>query len=242
MSSPIIGITPLWDEEKHSLWMLPGYMDGIKNCGGLPIMIPLTSDAEQIEEICRTVDGLLFTGGQDVYPGLYGCDQRDCCGPVCKERDDMEIALFIKAVTDFNLPVLGICRGLQLINAALGGTLYQDLHAEYRSNIEVEHQQKAPPGTPTHYVSIERARPLHALFGDDRIVVNSSHHQSICELAPKLETMACAEDGLIEAVYMPDKRFVWAVQWHPECMLSDHNSRALFDAFVEACREYVESR
>ena len=242
MSSPIIGITPLWDEEKSSLWMLPGYMDGIKNSGGLPIMLPLTSDTAQIEEICRTVDGLLFTGGQDVFPGLYGCEQRDCCGPVCKERDDMEAALFVRASANRSLPILGICRGLQFINVMLGGTLYQDLHSEFRGNAGVEHQQKEPPDTLTHYVSIAGISPLYALFGEESIIVNSGHHQAICDLAPELECMACAEDGLIEAVFMPDRQFVWAVQWHPECTLLDPNSHLLFEAFTGACSKYSEHK
>ena len=83
MSLPIIGITPLWDEEKDSLWMLPGYMDGVRNSGGLPIMLPLTSDKDLIKQICRMVDGLLFTGGHDIFPGMYGCETNECCGPIC---------------------------------------------------------------------------------------------------------------------------------------------------------------
>ena len=204
---------------------------------GVPIMLPLTSDTAQIKKICMTVDGLLFTGGQDVCPGLYGCEQRDCCGPICKERDDMEIALFAEATTNSDLPILGVCRGLQLFNVILGGTLFQDLHSEYRRNVEVEHEQKAPPDTLTHPVSIEKRSPLYALFGADSITVNSGHHQAICELAPRFESMSYAEDGLIEAAYMPGKQFVWAVQWHPECTLHDHNSHLLFDAFVGACKK-----
>ena len=123
MSVPIIGVVPLWDEKMGSLWMLPGYMDGIKNAGGLPLMLPLTSDHALISQIAGTVDGVLFTGGHDVFPGLYGEAVSDNCGPCCTERDDMEAMLFTEVVINLDKPALGICRGIQIINVLLGGTL-----------------------------------------------------------------------------------------------------------------------
>ena len=235
MRIPIIGVIPLWDDKRESLWMLPGYMDGIICAGGLPVMFPLSSDEAVIEQICQTVDGLLFTGSHDVSPGLYNEETSAVCGTVCKERDSMETMLFSTFVSSMNKPVLGICRGIQLINSLLGGTLYQDLPSQFSGRIPVDHRQAPPYDVPSHSVIISRGSPLHTLVKSDRIEVNSSHHQAICELSPELECMAIAEDGLKEAVYMPNRRFVWAVQWHPELTLYDENSHMLFDAFVSAC-------
>jgi putative glutamine amidotransferase len=235
MQAPVIGVVPLWDEKKDSLWMHPGYMDGIKYAGGLPVMLPLTSDKAMIRQICAMVDGLLFTGGHDIFPGIYGEEVLDCCGPLCVERDNMEAMLFSEADASDNLPVFGICRGLQLFNALLGGTLYQDLPSQYRGKPSIGHKQKQPDDVFSNEVLIDKKSPLYALLNSDHIEVNSLHHQGIRDLSPKLECMAIAEDGLIEAVCMPEKRFAWAVQWHPELTLYDEYSHMLFEAFVAAC-------
>jgi putative glutamine amidotransferase len=222
--------------------MLPGYMDAIRNSGGLPIMLPLTSDKTIIKHICRMVDGLLFTGGQDIYPGLYGCEENSCCGPVCSERDDMEALLFTEAAIELDMPVFGICRGLQLFNIMLDGTLYQDLPSQFKSKISIKHQQEKSDNDYAHSVIIRKSSPLYTLIDDESIEVNSTHHQGICELSKHLECMAYSEDGLVEAVHMLDRQFVWAVQWHPECTLYDYNSHLLFDAFVGACNKFSERK
>jgi len=231
---PLIGIVPLWDEQKDSLWMLPGYMDCVKQAGGLPVMLPLTSNMTLINKISRTVDGVLFAGGHDISPDLYGQTDSGLCGEICKERDEMEPVLFSEAILSLDKPAFGICRGLQFINAVLGGTLYQDLPSQLNGTISVDHNQKTPMTKTCHKVFISADSPLHGLFATDKTDVNSGHHQGIRELSDKLSAMAVAEDGLIEAAYMPDKAFVWAVQWHPECTPHDEHSRKLFGAFVEA--------
>jgi putative glutamine amidotransferase len=240
MNKPLIGIVPLWDEEKDSLWMLPGYMDGIERAGGLPIMLPLSTDKTMLEQICRMVDGLLFTGGQDVSPAMYGEAKSEYCGEVCLARDEMEAALFSLAVTEMDKPALGICRGIQFLNALLGGTLYQDLDTQHKSVTQsvppLCHHQKQPYDKPSHKVTIKSGSHLHALLGADEIAVNSCHHQGVKELSRELVCMAEAEDGLIEAVYMPGKKFVWAIQWHPEYSLNDENSQKLFVSFINACQ------
>ena len=234
MNIPLIGVVPLWDEQKDSLWMLPGYMDCVKQAGGLPVMLPLTSDVSLITGIARTVDGVLFTGGQDISPGMYGEIDGRLCGEICKERDDMESVLFSEAVLSLDKPAFGICRGLQFINAVLGGTLYQDLPSQYSGTISVDHKQKTPMTGTCHTVFISAGSPLHGILATDKTEVNSGHHQGIRDLSDKLSAMAVAVDGLIEAVYIPDKAFVWAVQWHPECTPHEACSRMLFGAFVEA--------
>ncbi len=230
---PIIGIVPLVDEEKDSYWMLPGYLDGIAEAGGIPVILPLTNDKEVIRQLLDTVQGVLLTGGHDVDPGVYGEKMIPECGVPCKERDAMELELLRQAL-DKNMPVLGICRGIQFLNAYLGGSLYQDLPTQHPS--DVEHHQKPPYDVPVHHVSIVKDSGLYRLLNIEKLAVNSYHHQAIKEKAEGLRAMAVSEDGITEAVELPDKRFVWAVQWHPEFSHKvDTNSRKIFTAFVNAC-------
>jgi putative glutamine amidotransferase len=132
-----------------------------------------------------------------------------------------------------DLPVLGICRGIQFINAYLGGSLYQDLPSQHPS--EVEHHQSPPYDVPAHAVALVEGSPLRRCLGVERLPVNSYHHQAVRRLAPGLEAMACAPDGLIEAAYMPGKRFLWTVQWHPEFSYkTDEYSRRIFQALIDS--------
>jgi putative glutamine amidotransferase len=234
MERPVLGVVPLWDEQKNSLWMLPGYMNGITQAGGLPLMLPLTADKAVLRQLAGLCAGFLFTGGQDVYPGLYGADVSPLCGPICEMRDAMEKALFSIAVLEQNKPALGICRGIQIFNVLLGGTLYQDIPAALPHSV-LTHQQNPPYDKPAHQINIEPGSPLHELLGVEVLPVNSSHHQGIDGLSPELTPMARAEDGLIEAVYMKGRAFVWALQWHPEMAPAEESSRKIFRAFADAC-------
>ncbi len=232
---PVIGITPLYDVEKSSIWMLPGYMEGIAQAGGTPIVLPLKADDADIERLFRVIDGLLLPGGQDVDPSLYGEQKSEDCGEICAMRDTLEKKLFQKAMS-IDLPVFGICRGLQFINAAMGGTLYQDLATQFTSPNAENHRQTAPRDTFSHKVTLVQSSPLYAMLDTEKLPVNSFHHQGIRTLAPGLLPSAIAEDGLVEAIYAPHKTFVQAVQWHPECCFeSDEPSRKIFRAFVNAC-------
>jgi len=139
--------------------------------------------------------------------------------------------MLVRAAVSADKPIFGICRGIQFLNALLGGTLYQDIPAELQS--ELSHAQQPPYDLPAHDVKVSGR--LRGLLGTDKLKVNSYHHQGIKRLSPELEPCATAPDGLIEAAYMPDKRFVLAVQWHPECALRRESSRKLFSAFVDAC-------
>ncbi len=229
---PIIGVTPLWDKEKDSIWMLPNYMNGIRNAGGLPVILPIEADEEEAAQLIGLCDGFLFTGGQDVSPSLYHEEPLEELGVTSPERDAAE-KVYLAAALASGKPILGICRGIQFINAFLGGTLYQDLPSQHPS--ATVHRQGMPYERPTHGVTIEADSPLYRCLQKDRIEVNSLHHQAVKELAPGLRAMGLSEDGLIEAAYMPDRRFLWAVQWHPEFLYeTDENSRKIFRAFVEA--------
>lgn len=231
--SPIIGVTPLWDAERKSVWMLPDYLEGIKAAGGIPVVLPLEMSEEDANRIVETCDGFLFTGGQDVTPELYG--MKDATGTIIPspERDRLE-TLLLEKVLQADKAVLGICRGLQFINAFLGGRLWQDLPSQHPSDI-VHHQGK-PYGVPTHKVMLDG--DLKTLLGKDILEVNTLHHQAVKDLADGLMPMAVAPDGLIEAARMTSKRFVWAVQWHPEYMFkTDADSLAIFSCFVRHCSE-----
>lgn len=231
IKKPLIGVVPLVDEEKESYWMLPGYMKGVELAGGLPVMLPLTLDHAVIEQIAKTMDAFLFTGGQDVSPDLYGECRLLECGSACVLRDKMEHMLLTEVIAQ-NKPILGICRGIQFLNAVFGGTLYQDLPTQHASGIN--HHQLPPYDIPVHKVIIKEGTPLHQLLQTKELQVNSYHHQAIRKLSAKLKVMAVSEDGLIEAVYMPGRRFVWAVQWHPEFSFEkEEASRKIFGTFVK---------
>lgn len=233
-NKPVIGVCPLVDYGRQSLWMLPGYFEGIEQAGGLPLMLPLTRDEDALEQALTMCDGLLLTGGQDVSPELYDCpeDSRGAVGEVSDARDAQERVL-LKLAMQWDLPVLGICRGIQIMNVALGGTLWQDLPTQHDEG--VEHCGKAPHGVATHNVEVLKNTPLAYCVGTGELEVNSYHHQALREVAPELQVMAISEDGLVEAVCHPEMRFMWAVQWHPELSFkTDASSRAIFETFVGA--------
>ena len=233
MKKPLIGIVPLVDAPRDSYWMLPGYMQGVEQAGGVPIMLPLTDEDAVLRQLVELCDGFLLTGGQDVSPALYGAAPSPQCGETCPRRDAMEKVLLPLALAQ-NKPVLGICRGIQFLNACLGGTLYQDLPIEHPST--ACHHQQPPYAQPVHGVTLVPGTPLQTLLGKQTLAVNSLHHQAIQTLAPALQAMAVSEDGLVEAVCLPEKKFVWAVQWHPEFSFAvNADSRKIFAAFIESC-------
>ena len=235
MKQPIIGVIPLWDEKKDSIWMLPGYMQGLEEAGAVPLIINLTVSETALKQIAYFFDGFLFTGGHDVNPNLYGQEKTNYCGEICDTRDQMEAYIFREAVLSQNKPALGICRGIQLFNALLGGSLYQDIPTELPSTIK--HTKGPPYDVPAHTVRLLHESPLYKLTGKECLEVNSYHHQGINKIAKGLEIMAMADDGLVEAVYMPDRSYVWAVQWHPEFSLKDEISRKIFSSFVGSIKK-----
>lgn len=235
MKKPLVGIVPLVDEERESLWMLPGYMEGLTQAGAIPVMLPLTADREDLARLIEELDGVLLSGGHDVDPAIYGEEPLPQCGVPCTPRDEME-KILLELALEQDMPVLGICRGIQFLNAALGGTLYQDIPTQRPSDLE--HHQTPPYDQPIHRVELKQEGPLARLLEAEALEVNSYHHQGIKTLAPGLEEMARAEDGLIEAVWMPGKRFVWGVQWHPEfSWKTQEASRRILKAFVRAAEK-----
>lgn len=235
MKQPLIGLLPMVDYENQRIWVRPGYMQSVSREGGLPVMLPLTEDPTTLVQLSELCDGFVLTGGADLDPSLYGQEALPACYPPCKELDRMELKL-LELALKADKPVLGICRGMQLINVALGGTLYQDLPTQHPS--EIRHTMEPPFGRPVHRVTLLDGAPIQKVMGCGTLDVNSDHHQAVLELAPELSAMAWAEDGVVEAIYQPRKRFVWGVQWHPEAFpeTAEHR-RKLFAAFLEAVRE-----
>lgn len=234
MMKPLIGVVSLYDEKKESFWMLPGYVQGLEQAGAAPLMLPLTENREELSRFAGICDGFLFPGGHDVDPSLYGTEKSALCGDLCPERDGME-RLFFPMALETGKPLLGICRGIQLFNVMLGGTLYQDLPTERPG--PVEHHGQPPYDQVIHTVAIEPDSPLFQAVETVQMGVNSYHHQGIKDLGKGLRAAAWSDDGLIEAVFLPEHPFALAVQWHPEFSYrTDENSRKILKKFVEACK------
>lgn len=230
---PIIGLMPLFDKQRDSLWMVPGYYELIEENGGIPLILPLTSNRKTLDYFIDYCDGFLFTGGHDLNPELYQETTKKGCGESCLKRDDME-AYCMQKILMLNKPLLGICRGIQLLNVIRGGTLYQDLPTEFGTSIN--HQMTAPYDRPQHEVQIIQNSLLCDILKRDILKVNSYHHQAIKKLGRGLTVAAEAADQLIEAVYLPDHKFVLALQWHPEFYEAgaEINKKMMF-AFLTAC-------
>lgn len=234
---PLIGVIPLYDDERDSIWMVPGYLEGLREAGAIPLILPLNLDKEEFNDIKEKFSGFLLTGGHDVSPELYGEQKEDVCGRCSPERDRLESMVFLYALHK-DIPVLGICRGIQLINALMGGTLYQDLPSRFQGKVNIEHHMAAPYNRHVHHLDILRNTPLYGVLKKEDIGVNSYHHQGIRDVGQGLEVMAYSEDGLAEAVYVPNRRFIWGIQWHPEFMYqTDHNQQQIFRAFVDSCAD-----
>ena len=218
MKNPIVGITT--DIEGKHLKCRRDYAEAIKRAGGMPVFIPPSENAVLYSEI---IDALLIPGGRDIDPSYYYEDILPQVKLVPRERSDFEISL-LREIIKYQKPVLGICYGMQLVNVAFGGTLYQDIASQLSSDIN--HRKGY------HKIVIEENRFIEK----GEFSVNSTHHQALKELGTGLVGFAFSTDKLIEAFYRNDYPFLVGVQWHPECLLGDSLSLKLFHAFIAASR------
>ncbi|MBR7120430.1 MAG: gamma-glutamyl-gamma-aminobutyrate hydrolase family protein [Lentisphaeria bacterium] len=232
---PLIGVTPLYDPETDKWWIQLPYMKHLEVNGAVPVMIQPTTDTNTLEETLKYLDGVLLTGGPDVDPAHYGEKILPECGYICKERDVIDCFIARRAM-ELDLPIFGICRGHQVINAALGGALYQDIPSQIGKSIN--HRPGLPePHDIAHTVTFTEGNPIARCLGRKTVEVNSFHHQSVKTPAPGIEIAATSPDGVVEALYHKEHRFVWGLQWHPEKMpVTDPVSIKLFSAFIEACK------
>lgn len=220
-------------EDDLKLSMFGPYGQVIEKSGGMPLVLPFVESYDLIDEFIDECDGIFFTGGVDISPAYYNEQTKQTCGNIQKKRDELEFEVFKRAYAK-DKPILAICRGCQLVNVALGGTLYQDIPTEYQTNMV--HAQTADRFSPSHPIFIKENSPLAKLVGINSMTGNSFHHQAIKELGDGLVVMAYAEDGIIEAVYAKDKSYLRAYQWHPERLYAYEDNKILFDDFISACK------
>ncbi|MGB7061605.1 MAG: gamma-glutamyl-gamma-aminobutyrate hydrolase family protein [Candidatus Zixiibacteriota bacterium] len=211
------------------------YYEVVERSGGTAVLLPNTKRRDKIHEYLRMVDGILVSGGNDVDPVFYG--ERKKCGnlSITRERDIFEIALVRRAKTR-RVPILAICRGMQLVNVAFGGSLYQDFRMERKF---LDHTLEGSGRYhKRHPVTLREGTRLFGAIGKKKIMANTSHHQMVKEVAPGFTAAAWSKrDGVIEAIESNDDLYLLCVQWHPELM-RDRNSKALFDSLVQSAREF----
>lgn len=227
---PLIGMACSIEQDEFSLGAT--YVRAIEQAGGVAVGIPALQDIHQVERVLHRLDGLLIPGGADVDPHLYGEEILPENGSLEPDRDRLEIALARWAL-QHNMPILGICRGMQVLNVAAGGSLYQDIPSQTSSRLQ--HRQRAPRWYATHCIHVSAGTKLASIFASDVVRVNTFHHQAVHRLAPGFAVSARASDGIVEAIEAERHPFALGVQWHPEAMVEhDTKQLAIFKAFVAA--------
>jgi gamma-glutamyl-gamma-aminobutyrate hydrolase PuuD len=220
------------------------YVTAVEEPGGTAVLLTPGHDAESVERLVGIAHGLVLTGGEDVDPALYGQEPHPKLETVNPARDQVELAA-LRAALARGIPVLAICRGIQLLNVALGGTLYQDLPSQRGGDLL--HEQDAPVGHRWHHAMVEAGSGVETILGTRELFINSFHHQGIDRLAPSLRAVVWASDGLVEGVEGKEHPWLFGVQWHPERGEAESPAderdpdRRLFWAFVRAAREFAGS-
>lgn len=239
MKKPIIGITSAYEKEEglrnyHRSIVSIDYSKAIIASGGIPIILPVTNNEDIIKSHIELLDGLILSGGADVNPLLYGEDFQEKNGIISPERDIYEL-LLLKYFTKTNKPILGVCRGMQILNVFFKGSLYQDL--SYCNNTKLKHTQELYPELEVHKVLLKENSYLSKVFGPS-IMTNSFHHQSIKDLGKGFEITGETSDGIIEAIESKENCFYMGVQWHPEMMIArgNKNMKKVFDLFIEKAK------
>ena len=247
---PIIGIVPTQMSDQDSLLMPNRYVDAIADAGGAPVVLPLNANPEIYESIFPLMDGFVLSGGQDISPERYGeTDPTHKSGDLTPNRDEVE-ALVLSYAYKYDVPLLGICRGMQMINVFFGGTLYLDLADQFGADddndserdgqndascgklAQVIHKQDEDYSHPTHFVNIVRESKLSNILNTEELATNSMHHQGIRDLSPLLRATAYGPDGLIEAIEVVDRSFIVGVQWHPEFFAGEKSMGCIFNSLI----------
>jgi putative glutamine amidotransferase len=236
---PIIGITTdfssgvqaVFGAREPTYFLRARYALAIEDTGGIPLFLPITQDSTLLQRLLNHIDGLLLTGsGPDLDPSLYGDSKRYKFKIMSKERAAFELAISKMAVEQ-EVPVLGLCGGMQVLNVALGGTLVQDISSEIQGALR--HRQQDAAVNPSHEINIVRGTRLSTIIEAPRIRVNSSHHQAVQSLGRGLIVNAVAPDGVIEGLELNQGGYVLGVQWHPEFLYrQDSSHRGIFDSFL----------
>ena len=235
--SPLIGVTTSITIGKtpERAYVNSAYLHAVQQAGGVPVPLPPQLSQGSLERLARGLDGLLLTGGGDIDPGLFGEAPHPTVYEVAPARDTME-ASAIRIALDRRLPILAVCRGIQILNVALGGSLYQDVGTD--PGTELRHSQQEPRDQLTHKIKVKAGSRLAETLGTEELEVNSMHHQAVKALGAGLVAVAWAPDQVIEGIELTDSsRFVLGVEWHPEelCGRSEP-ARRLFAALVRSAR------
>ncbi|HNW48076.1 MAG TPA: gamma-glutamyl-gamma-aminobutyrate hydrolase family protein [Bacteroidales bacterium] len=230
---PVIGISSTMGDGTNTSTQLT-YVNSVIRAGGVPVVLPITEDPELIAGMLERVDGIIMTGGEDVDPlKWFGEEPVPAQGEIAPKRDAFDVMLIRMAVAK-GLPVLGICRGEQLMNVAFGGSLYQDLPSQL-NGYAIKHSQKAPGWYGTHSIQIEKGSLLNKQINLDTVVVNTFHHQGVKDIAPGFRVTARSKDGVVEAIEKIGSTRVFGVQFHPEVFTSNG-----IDTFLGIFKHLVE--
>lgn len=245
-SKPVIGISGSVIVDSggmfpgyHRSYVNEDYVQSVIKNGGIPLIIPMSQDASVLDGYIEHIDGLILSGGHDVCPRNYNEEPDQKLGDICPQRDRFDCALLQRAI-EKNLPILGICRGCQILNVHHGGSLWQDL--SYAEGVTIKHWQEHHPELVTHSICLERDSLLFQVLGEESMMVNSFHHQIIRQLGNGFRAVARSKDGVIEAIEHADYRFMVGVQWHPEMLHgSEMEMNRIFAALIdEAAKKPVE--
>ncbi|KPJ51276.1 hypothetical protein AMJ40_00260 [candidate division TA06 bacterium DG_26] len=228
MRPPKIGITCASHPTEEKYYIVKNYVKAVGAGGGIPFLVPPIESETKVAEVIRCLDGILLSGGKDLDPKYYG-EEPSGVWRIDPEKDVLELAL-TKAALERDMPILGICRGCQVLNVVGGGTLSQNLSAK---DGKIKHWQTAPDDYPSHGLEVKRRTKLFGIVGKERIRVNSFHHQAIKDVARGYKISAVAPDGTIEGIESVSKRWVIGVQFHAEYLWEKHPEfKALFVEFV----------
>jgi len=237
---PLIGITMSLDDSKNIAKLGEKYIRAVEKAGGIPLAIPPLQDKNALSVIVQKLDGIILSGGPDIDPSYYHQLPHIRLGNVCPRRDETEIYIATEIIKK-SKPLLGICRGLQVMNVAMGGTIFQDISSNIKEPIK--HMQDAPRWHKSHEIEIVDIDSLiYKIIGKPRIRVNSFHHQSINKPAPDLKITALAPDGVIEAMESKGEGFCIGVQWHPEELIDDIAHMRLFEFMIDAAKDIKTRR
>jgi putative glutamine amidotransferase len=237
VASPLIGVSTSITVATHPerAYVNSTYLHAVQQAGGVPVALPPQLSAASLGRLVRGLDGLLLTGGGDLDPALFGEPRHATVYDVAPSRDAVECAA-VRLALERHLPILAICRGMQVLNVALGGSLYQDVTSD--PGTQIRHSQEAPRDQPSHKVTVAPQSRLAGTLGEDEIEVNSMHHQAVKALGAGLSAVAWAPDHLVEGIELHDApQPVLGVQWHPEELVGHSEpARRLFAALVSSAR------
>ena len=247
MNKPIIGISTsvLVDEGGgfpgyERIYVNKDYVSSVISAGAVPLMIPMDATEENLRQTLELVDGMIFSGGHDIAPIRYGEEPHQKLQEICPERDEFDFLLY-RLAKEHSLPILGICRGFQLMNVSEGGKLYQDL--SLKNTESLKHSQGHGPSIPTHTVKVEPGSKFYKILGKEEIRVNSFHHQAVKSTSENVVISGKALDNVVEAIELKNYPFGLGVQFHPEMLQAkEEDMKKIFSALVSAAKEYREKK